>query len=67
MMPNVAPNSYYLNIPNANSTSTTTSSIFSDLNKEYESKIKEIEEYYIKTLLNETPIMMTAAAPRGII
>ncbi|CAI7204514.1 BAD_collapsed_G0010270.mRNA.1.CDS.1 [Saccharomyces cerevisiae] len=53
MMPNVAPNSYYLNIPNANSTSTTTSSIFSDLNKEYESKIKEIEEYYIKTLLNE--------------
>ncbi|CAI4342936.1 AQG_2a_G0010380.mRNA.1.CDS.1 [Saccharomyces cerevisiae] len=53
MMPNVAPNSYYLNIPNANSTLTTTSSIFSDLNKEYESKIKEIEEYYIKTLLNE--------------
>ncbi|QHS72360.1 putative mRNA-binding protein CTH1 [Saccharomyces paradoxus] len=53
MMTNVAPNSHYLNLPNANSTSTTTSSIFSDLNKEYESKIREIEEYYIKTLLND--------------
>ena len=26
---------------------------FSDLKKQYESKIKEIEEYYVKTLLNE--------------
>ncbi|EJS42323.1 cth1p [Saccharomyces arboricola H-6] len=53
MMTNVAASNYYLNIPNANSASTATSSIFSDLNKEYESKIKEIEEYYVKTLLNE--------------
>ncbi|CAI4058307.1 putative mRNA-binding protein CTH1 SKDI_04G3740 [Saccharomyces kudriavzevii IFO 1802] len=53
MMTNVAANSYCLNIPNANSASTATSSIFSDLNKEYESKIKEIEEYYVKTLLND--------------
>ncbi|QID83487.1 Member of the CCCH zinc finger [Saccharomyces pastorianus] len=46
-------NNYYLNIRNANSASTTTSSIFSNLNENYESKIKEIEDYYIKTLLNE--------------